>query len=337
MMDRAIRIGILSVAHLHAVSYIASLRMIPGVEFIGITDDDEARGLAFVKQQNVRWYPNVDALLSDKPDGVIICAENVYHEPLIRQAAASSVHILCEKPLTTTLEAGRAALDAVKAAGVTLMTAFPMRFSAPLREIKTALTAGALGHIHAINGVNQGQMPKRHRTWFVDPHLAGGGALMDHIVHLADVMRWYTESEAVEVYAQSNRIIHPDEAVETGGLVMITFANGTFASIDCSWSKPLTSYPTWGGLALDVIGEKGVINADAFRQNLTIYSEADGRPISGYWGSDSDHAMIAEFVAAIREGRAPSVTGADGYRATEIVVAAYRSAASGQPIQLPLT
>jgi predicted dehydrogenase len=79
----------------------------------------------------------------------------------------------------------------------------------------------------------------------VDKELAGGGALTDHIVHLADIMRWYLRSEVIEVYAQSNQIMHAAEVdVETGGLVMLTFANGVFASIDCSWNKP-NYYPTW--------------------------------------------------------------------------------------------
>jgi predicted dehydrogenase len=336
-MEHPIRIGILSAAHVHTAGYVANLRASAGVDFIGMTDDDEARGLAFVKAHGARWYPNVDALLSTKPDGVIICSENIYHAPLIRQTAASGVHILCEKPLTTTLEDGRAALEAVEAAGVTLMTAFPMRFSAPLRDVKVALSAGEIGRIRAVNGTNQGQLPKRHAAWFVDPDLAGGGAFMDHIVHVADILRWYTESEAVEVYAQSNRLLYPDESVETAGLILITFADGTFASIDCSWSKPLTAYPTWGGLTLDIIGESGVINADAFRQHLTLYSEAAGRPSLGYWGSDSNQAMIDSFAACIREGRTPAVTGIDGYRASEIVIAAYRSVQTGQPVRLPLS
>ncbi|PJF25270.1 MAG: gfo/Idh/MocA family oxidoreductase, partial [Phototrophicales bacterium] len=111
--------------------------------------------------------------------------------------------------------------------------------------------------------------------------------------------------------------------------------NGVFATIDCSWSKPL-AYPTWGGVTLDVIGEKGVVNANAFKQIFTVFNETRVLPRYAYWGSDSDAGMISEFVNAIREDREPSVTGEDGLKATEIVIAAYRSTETGQPVRLPL-
>ncbi len=242
---------------------------------------------------------------------------------------------MCEKPLATTLADGQAMLDACGSAGIVLMTAFPMRFSAPILEVKTLLDQGGLGKVLAVNGVNQGQMPKHHRAWFVDKELAGGGSVFDHTVHLTDVLRWYLDSEVVEVYAQTNRIMHRDEVdVETGGLLLVTFEDGTFASIDCSWSRP-KNYPTWGGLALDLIGEKGVVHVDAFSQNLAAYSNTD-QPAWLPWLSDSDRSMISEFMAAIREQRAPSVSGYDGYKAMEVALTAYRSAEFGQPIALPL-
>jgi predicted dehydrogenase len=332
---RSIRIGIMSAAHVHADGFVHNLRAAPHVELVGIADDDAKRGQAFAHKCRLTWYPSYDALLKESPDGVIICTENVRHLDSIKLAASAGAHILCEKPLTTSVEDGRTAINVCERAGVHLMTAFPVRFSAPIREVKTLLDGGGLGRLHAMNGTNQGQCPQRYRAWFVEKALAGGGAMMDHIVHLADIMRWYTGSEAVEVYAQSNRILYSDTAseVETGGLVMITFADGTFASIDSSWSKPL-AYPTWGGLALDLIGDKGVISVNAFKQGLTVFNETRKLPAFLGWASDSGQSMVNEFAAAIREGRQPAITGYDGLKATEIVVAAYRSAASGQPEQI---
>jgi predicted dehydrogenase len=216
------------------------------------------------------------------------------------------------------------------------MTAFPMRFNAPVLEIKSLLDTGELGRILACSAANQGQNPRRYRAWFVDKTLAGGGSVFDHTVHLADILRWYLGSEVVEVYAQTNRIIHRDDVeVETGGLLLLTFADGTFASIDCSWSRPM-NYPTWGGLTFDLICEKGVVNLDAFSQNLAAYSNCGGASAWLPWGSDADRAMIGEFLAAIAEQRTPRVTGFDGYKAMEVALAAYRSAELGQPVTLPL-
>ncbi|MCI0519730.1 MAG: Gfo/Idh/MocA family oxidoreductase, partial [Chloroflexi bacterium] len=295
---------------------------------------DARRGEEFAFRNAARFFPSYEALLEARPDGVIVCSENSRHRALVEMAAASKAHVLCEKPLATTLEDAQAIVDACERAGVLLMTAFPMRFSPPLIEVQARLHAGDFGQVYCFNATNQGELPSKYRAWFVDKTLAGGGALMDHTVHLVDTMRWYLHSEVSEVYAQSNHIFHAHEVeVETGGLEMITFKNGVFASIDCSWCRP-PYWPTWGGLTFEMVTERGAVIVDGFRQNLTIYSHAARRPVWAFWGSDINQAMIAEFAAAIREQRRPLVTGVDGLRAVQATLAAYESARSGQPVSL---
>ena len=328
------KIGIMSFAHHHSEAYIANLRAIPGVELCGVADEDPARGARLAAANGATFYADYAALLETRPQGLIICSENAKHLPLVQMAAEAGVNVLCEKPLAATLADAQAVVDVCQRAGVLLMTAFPMRFSAPLREVKARLDSGELGQVYAFNATNQGELPTKHRAWFVDPLLAGGGALMDHTVHLIDIMRWYLGSEAAEVYATTNHIFHADEVqVETGGLEMITFQNGVFASIDASWSRP-PYWPTWGGLTFELVTERGSVIVDGFKQNITVYSQAAGRAHWQYWGSDMNQAMLSEFVAAVREDREPAVTGTDGLRAVEVTLAAYESARSGQVVKL---
>lgn len=337
------RIGLMSFAHLHAEGYLNNLLAMPGIEVIGAADDNLERNHYFGRHFNLPCFDTYDLLIAEKPDAVIITSENANHLPLVEKAANAGIHILCEKPLATTIEDARKIVEVCKAAGVNLMTAFPMRFSPPAVEVKKLIASGHTGMIYGVNSTNQGALPEFHqaenlpflkRDWFTDKYLAGGGALIDHTVHLADMLRWYLESEVTEVYAQTNKILHGSRVeVETGGLIMLTFANGTFASIDCSWSKP-AYYPTWGGLKMELVSERGLITLDAFRQYLTVYSDHAKRPAFHAWGSDANGAMLAEFVASILENRHPSVTGEDGLKAVEIVEAAYQSAASGMVIKL---
>ena len=343
------RIGIMSFAHLHAEAYIENLRAIPEVEMIGIADEDVDRGRLYAEQFDAHLFPDYAAMLATKPDAVLVCSENTRHRPLVEMAAAAGVHVLCEKPLATTAEDARAMIAACEKAGVMLMTAFPMRFSAPLQQLKAQIDQGNLGKIYCLNTVNQGQIPLDYRPWFVDPELSGGGALIDHIVHLADVMRWSFGCEVTSVYAQANQIMYPEEvatnaaglsivyaeevAVETAGLAMLTFENGIFATIDCSWTKPL-NYPTWGGLSLEMISERGLTIVDAFKQNLNVFTENPIGHSWAYWGSDANQAMIEEFVAAIKENREPAVTARDGQIGLDITLAAYESVRTGQPVSL---
>lgn len=328
------KIGIMSFAHHHAEAYIQNLRAIPGVELAGLADEDAGRGQRLAQANNTHFYQSYADLLATRPDGVIVCSENSKHQALVEMAASSGANVLCEKPLATTMADAQAIVEACDRSGVILMTAFPMRFSTPLLEVKARLDAGDLGQVYCFNATNQGELPLKHREWFVDKELAGGGAIMDHTVHLVDMMRWYLGSEVKEVYAQTNRIFHAAEVeVETGGLEMITFQNGVFATIDASWSRP-PYWPAWGGLGFEMVTERGAVIVDAFKQNITIYSHSTQRPVWAFWGSDANQAMIEEFVDAIRENRPPSVTGMDGYRAVEATLAAYQSAKTGQPVRI---
>jgi predicted dehydrogenase len=329
-----IKIGVLSFAHHHGEAYISNLRRMDGVELIGVADDDPMRGQTIAAQNHAYYFHSYDDLLEAKPDGVIICTENNRHRPLVEMAVSRGVHVLCEKPIATTLADARAIVDACQKAGVLLMTAFPMRFSAPLLEIKARLDQGDFGDIYCFNATNQGELPAKHRAWFVDPELAGGGAIMDHTVHLVDIMRWFTGSEVETMYARSNKIFHAEEVeVETGALEMLTFENNVFATIDASWSRP-QYWPTWGGLTFEMVTQRGAVIVDAFRQNLNVYRHEWQQSHWAYWGSDMNHAMLSDFAGAIRENRPPRVTGVDGLRAVEATLAAYESDRSGQTVQV---
>jgi predicted dehydrogenase len=329
-----IRIGILSFAHHHGEAYISNLHQIEDVELVGVADDDPMRGQTVASQHHAKYFHTFEDLLDAKPEGVSICTENNRHRPLVEMAASRGIHVLCEKPLATTLEDARATVDASDKAGVILMTAFPMRFSSPLLEIKARLDNGDFGDVYCFNATNQGELPTKYRNWFVDPELAGGGAIMDHTVHLVDIMRWFTGAEVNTVYARSNRIFHADEVeVETGALEMLTFDNNVFATIDASWSRP-QYWPTWGGLTFEMVTRRGAILVDAFRQNLNVYRHEWERSQWSYWGSDMNHAMVSDFTAAIRENRQPRVTGLDSLRALEVTLAAYESDRTGMTVEV---
>lgn len=336
MNSGALKIGVMSFAHLHAAGFTSGLVGRPGVE-VRIADEDPERGQKYADQFGVPFAGSYEALLDWAPDAVMVCSENAGHRKLVELAAGAGAYVLCEKPLATTLSDGRQMLEACERAGVELMTAFPMRFAPPIAEFAERVRGGALGTLLGGEGINFGTNPG---GWFVDPQQAGGGSVMDHTVHIADLLRWILGCEAVEVYAQSNSILYPELPVETAGLIAVTFSNGVVATIDCSWSRP-RAYPTWGAVKLELVGENGVAGVDAYRQKIGVYTDGPkrGGPYDTRWlpfTGDSTAGMLDEFLAAVRERRTPHPSGWDGYRATEIAIGAYRSAESGQPVALPL-
>jgi len=326
-----IRVGIIGLAHVHAAGYASILNALEGVEFIGVSEPDDALRSRWAEASGREAFAEHRALIGAGIDAAIVCTATNEHRLVVEQLAAAGINVLCEKPLATTLEDARAIVRACDVADVLLMTAFPMRFSPPLIEGAAWIDEDRIGSVLAFTGTNNGCIPTDHAAWFADPVAAGGGAVMDHTVHLVDIMRWWLRSEPIEIFAETNRVMHPDAEVETGGILTVVFEDGVIATIDCSWSRPM-GYPTWGGLTIEAVGTDGVFAVDAFAERLEMWSRGTATWLD--WGSDPNRAMIGHFIGAI-EGEHPLlVTGMDGFRATEAALAAYRSAEIGQPVRL---
>ena len=323
------KIGIFSFAHMHALSYASALQASPDAALVGITDPDPARGAAMAAQFGTTYYASEAALLDQNLDGVIVTSENVHHRGLVEAAAGTGVKaILCEKPLATTTEDARAMVSACAASKTSLATAFPCRYSPAFQSLRTQVSAGILGEVLVLRGTNRGKMPG---GWFTDKALSGGGAVIDHTVHVADLNRLLLGREAVEVYAEiGNGFYH--ETWEDTGFLTIGYDGGVFATLDTSWSRPKT-YPAWGDVTLQVVGTEGVVDLDMFAQNLTRYDDASGRVLWEHWGSGTDAGLVADFLKLMRGESAPDLaTGEDGLRALAVAEAAYRSAALGEPV-----
>lgn len=322
-----LRIGVLSFAHVHAPG-ITALLVGLGAEVL-VSDPDAARGRAGAEATGARYVGSHTDLLAAGVDGVVICNENVHHRELTEQAAATGAWVLTEKPLALSTADGSAMINTCEQAGVGLMTAFPMRFVPQLSQVAALAHGGSLGQLVSLAGTNPGSCPG---GWFVDPTLSGGGSVIDHTVHVADLMCWLTGATPTSVYAQVNDLITPEHGVETGGLVAVTFSDGTIGTIDASWSR-LPHYPVWGGLTLEVVGTSGVLSVDPFGEQMLTTTD---RTRWLRFGADPVRAMLVEFLASIRERRQPTPSGRDGLLSTAIALAAYRSAAEHTVVDVEL-
>jgi predicted dehydrogenase len=337
-----IRVGVLSFAHTHAIGYLSALAAMPDVEVRGADPDGvstgtaigELRGPDLAAALGVGYASSYDELLAWRPDAVVVTSENARHRELVERAAAVGAHVLCEKPLATTWEDGLAMRDAVERAGVLLMMAFPVRFASAFARLRATHDSGALGTVFSARGANNGMLPLT-RDWFTDPALSGGGALVDHVVHIADLLDGLTGARPVSVTAMTNRVLHAGRArAETAGLVTVTYDTGMVAAIDCSWSRPDTS-PEWGGLTLDVAGTGGTVSLDFFGAAVRGLHADDGRPIELRYGADPDVPMLRAFLDAVRSGTQPQPDVGVGLRTLSVVLAAQESVRTGRTVPVP--
>jgi predicted dehydrogenase len=336
METKPVNVAILSFAHFHAYSYARALKELPSARLSAVFDDDKERGFQAAKRYGVDFYEDYERLLKREDiEAVVIASENAKHARMTIAAAEAGKHVLVEKPMAISLKDADEMIRASRKAGVKLQVCYVMRYSRPAIIVKEILDRGTIGKLRAIVGTNR----LRHfqGDWFVRPELSGGGAIMDHTVHLADLMRWYTGSEVETVYTEIGTNVDRSLRVEDCFLTLLDFRNGVKATIDGSWSRPESFY-TWGDVTLEVLGSEGAVLLDAFRQ--VAYLCLSGEPKNPYqwhqWGCDVDKEMVRDFLSCIREDREPRATGYDGRQGTEITLASYESAKAGRPLKLPL-
>src|SRR5690606_16273520 len=323
------KIGMMSFAHMHAYSYADSLMKLDNVELVGIFDDDLTRGKEVAEKYQTAYYDSQDAFLALDMDAVIICSENIRHKEMVLNAAKAGKHILCEKPIATNLADAQEMIDVCEDNGVILQIAFPVRFSTPIQQLKELIDQGELGEIVAFRTTNRGQNPG---GWFIEEDLSGGGAVLDHTVHMVDIMRWYLGHEITEVRAIVDSYFHGVD-IDDAGLLTLEFENGVIASHDASWSR-FNEYPTWGDVTIEVVGTKQTVKVDALKEHFRLFTSGQKSLSNVFYGNDMDFGLIRDFVDCVEKRREPSITGMDGLKALEVALAAYESSKKKAKVSL---
>ncbi|WEG14944.1 Gfo/Idh/MocA family oxidoreductase [Pullulanibacillus sp. KACC 23026] len=324
------RVGILSFAHMHAYSYAQVLRQLKNIELLSVYDEEFSRGENYAAEFGAKYFSNIDDFLQDESlDAVIVCSENSKHKEHVMACAQAEKHILCEKPIATNVEDAQLMIDTCEKYNVLLQIAFPVRYSPPMARLRQIIQEGKIGTIRAMRGTNHGRNPG---GWFIDPALSGGGAVLDHTVHIIDIMRWVLQSEVKEVFAEVDTK-YSNILTDDCGLLTFEFENGVIASHDPSWSRPV-SFSAWGDVTLKIVGTKGSVYADALAQHIDVYRNKNLHHAAHMWGEGYDFGLVSDFIDCIRTKRTPSITGYDGLKAAEVAFAAYESARIGQPVRL---
>ncbi|MEK5069900.1 Gfo/Idh/MocA family protein [Sporosarcina sp. FSL K6-1508] len=323
------KLGMMSFAHMHAYSYADGVKRLPNVELVGIFDENVERGQEAARKYDTVHYSDQAEFLSLEIEAVIICSENNRHKEMVVNAAKAKKHILCEKPIATNLTDAKEIIQVCKDHAVILQIAYPVRFSSPIQQVKEMIDNGELGDIVAFRTTNRGQNPG---GWFIDKEQSGGGAVLDHTVHMVDIMRWYLNEEVTEVKAIIDSYFH-DIAIDDAGLLTLEFENGVIASHDASWSR-FTEYPTWGDVTIEVIGTKQTVKVDAFNEHVKMFSSGKKSLEHIFYGNDMDFGLIRDFINCVKEGREPSITGYDGLKSLAVSLAAYESSKFKKAIRL---
>lgn len=320
------RVGILGCAHVHAAGYARHLMTGDlGARLVSVYDPTRALAEGFAREFGLSVAEQPEALC-ETVDAAIVTSEHVRYPAMVAAAAAAGLPVLCEKPLGISVEAAAALLGS----GAWLSVAFPVRYTHQVRAAKGKIAGGEFGQLMAMSGVNHGSFPGR---FFGTRSLSGGGAIVDHVVHIADTLRFLTGCQYKTVYAEAGRFRQVGD-VEDCAQVIATTTDGAWISIDPSWSRP-HGMAGANDFVMTLWFERGRVVIDGFARHATVVGEGGAVVHRGY-GASMDSLMLAEWVSAIKDDRPPPVPALDGWKATELALAAAASSESGQVVTLPL-
>ena len=296
---------------------------------------------------NVRKYTDYKELLEkEKPELVAVATESGKHAAVAADCINNGCNVIIEKPIALSMEDAEKIIAMSKEKGVWICVNHQNRFNKSIQCIRRAIERGRFGRLlHASASI----LWNRRRDYYTSAPWRGtweqdGGALMNQCIHNIDLLRWMMGNNIEEVYAYTDRLKHPYIEAEDFGSALIKFSNGSYGVVQGTtnvFSKNLEE-------TLYIFGEKATVKAGGKSVNIIEeWNFADGldnpdsikskyceNPPNIYGFGHTP--LYADMIDAIRTGRAPYVSGEDGKRALELVLAIYKSAAEGQPIKLPL-
>lgn len=333
-----IRLGVVSLEHPHSTgNHFPALDHIShAVKVAAIADNDRQRCREHVDRYKANFYSTRDELLEDENiDAVLITSMNYNHAADAIAAANAGKDVLCDKPIATTLADTLSIVEAVRRNRVRFITTYPCRFHPAVLELKERIDRGELGEIQAVMGTNHGCMyAPGTPEWVKDPRCNGGGSIIDHTVHVADLMRFVTgkEFQDAQTFASSSLLgIQAEDIAVTHGRM----TGGIVYQIDCSWSRKETD-PNWGDFTMRIVGTKGSAGLDLYNNHkVEIYTSAgiEQRYIDLLC---HQHGMIfLDYQAEKHSGRKGiNADEIDGLRTMELVFASYQSLKEGRSVDV---
>ena len=269
----------------------------------------------------------IDEALAAAPDGVIVASSTERHAEQLLAAAALGVPVLCEKPIALTVDATRAAVRALEAAGATVQVGFQRRFDPAFAAAREHVASGRAGTLYALRlSARDASPPPEHFA------PGSGGIFRDMHVHDFDLARWITGREVATAYAVGavRRFEYLDADATA---IVLTMDDGLPVTIDGARHDPL-GYD----VRMEVVGSDDVL-AVGLDGRAPLHRVGEPAP-AARWASFTERfapafaAETAAFLALVRHGGESPCQPAGALEALRVAVACDRSRAEGRPVRV---
>lgn len=338
-------IGIIGAGSIARYRHLPETAMNPNATVGAICDVVEARAEEIAQEYHCRAYTDYRQMIQDPElDAVIVAATNTTHAEMTIAALESGKHVLCEKPMATTLEDARKMIEASEKSGKRLMIAHNQRFEPANQKAKEILQSGKLGKVLTFSSVfghpgSEDWAIDGADTWFYRKEVTGLGVLGDLAIHKLDLLRWLLDDDFTQAVAfidtlsktyPSGELIN----VEDNALCLLKTAKGALGNVTASWSYQKENNST------TIYCEQGVLEIYVHPEYPLVvqydYQHAEFHKV-GRKSTNVDQVksgIVDAFVDALIENEPVPITGIEGYKALAAVIACQKSAATGQAVNI---
>ncbi len=336
-LNNILRVGIIGAGRM-GVRHAEAYSKIKGAKLVGIADIKFSRAKKMAKEFQIEAY-SVEKLLGNKMVDVIhVCSQTSAHAKNTIDALNSGKHVLVEKPMATSIKECKKMIQTAKKNHLNLMVGQTYRFYPSSIKTKEIIDSGKIGKVMMVldYGIDPGQLKNRGKvpSWALDSKL-GGGVFYD-TVHSIDKLRFWLKSDISEVYVPLMNKLHKTSKAEEIGCANLIFKNGIVAVL-----MPIS--PSWGirDTETKIIGEKGALyttygeEVKVGRKKWTEYSfKFQSKPAIYDHNIQGFVNEISEFIESIKKSKRPIVSGHDGMKNLQVVIAMYQSFKKKKPIKI---
>lgn len=336
--------------------HINNLKLMPDAEIAGITDPTPQSiqlAQAFLGdglRDRVKVYPDRQAMLADPSiDAVLISSPNFTHAEVLRDVLKTSKHVLCEKPLATTLEDAREVRDLARHHKGVFWVGMEYRYMPPAARFIEDVHAGRIGRLQML-AIREHRFPflKKVGDWNRFSKNTGG-TMVEKCCHFFDLMRLIVKAKPVRVFCSGAMDVnHQDERYDgkkpdiiDNSYTVVEFENGVRAMLDlCMFAEGSKNQEE-----IAAVGDTGKLEVFIPDGNLVFSPRSTKGPVTTHVAVD-DVALKAgthhgasyyqhqAFLSAIKHGTPVQVTAEDGYWAVLMGMAAEMSAAQHRVVEM---
>ncbi|MFX0021437.1 MAG: Gfo/Idh/MocA family protein [Candidatus Hermodarchaeota archaeon] len=314
------------------------------IEFAAVYDINQKKATKLAKIFKLRPYSSYEELLESDIDAVLVLVPHHAHEEMVVKAAKARKHILCEKPMATTLEGCDQMISATKKAGVKFMIAENHRFLPAHQSIHNFINEGIIGKVFMVRsyeGVAEVHNVNNPDSWKAHPLKSGGGALMDMGVHKFATFNWILNDKVNAAYCWlTKQLTNLPEKAEDNAFIFLKYQSGII--IECVLSFTVNAPPT---NQLEIYGTEGsLVENHAWENPIKIYSpqKLNAEKVNGWYYPKINHGPFPKyyhismgnedsyFTDCILNNNEPEFTPQQAREAVATVLLAYLSAINGR-------